>query len=75
MRVASGPHLHAGLAAGPAPDRLLDAYEALDAAVVALKRETEPIDTATPVGHFVFQTLGTFAELGCEHFVLRALGR
>ncbi len=45
---------------------VLDAYEALDAAGVALKSGTEPIDTATPVGRFVFQMLGAFAELDRE---------
>jgi len=45
---------------------VLDVYEVLDAAGVALKSGTEPIDTATPVGRFVFQMLGAFAELDRE---------
>ena len=45
---------------------VLNAYEALDQAGVALRSGTEPIDTASPVGRFVFQMLGAFAELDRE---------
>jgi site-specific DNA recombinase len=48
---------------------VLDAYEVLDAAGVVLKSGTEPIDTASAVGRFVFQMLGAFAELDRETII------
>ncbi len=42
---------------------LLDVYERLDDLGVALRSATEPIDTGTPVGRFVFQLIGSMAEL------------
>jgi site-specific DNA recombinase len=46
--------------------QLLDAYEELQAAGVGLRSMTEPIDTSTPIGRFVFQLLGSLAELERE---------
>ena len=45
---------------------LLDAHDALEVAGVALRSGTEPIDTSTPIGRFIFQLLGSFAELERE---------
>jgi site-specific DNA recombinase len=45
---------------------ILEAYELLDAANVVVKSATEPIDTAEPIGRFIFQMLGAFAELDRE---------
>jgi site-specific DNA recombinase len=42
---------------------LLDAHEALERSHVAIKSATEPFDTSTPIGTFVFQLLGSIAEL------------
>lgn len=42
---------------------LLSAYEALDRVGVTIRSGTEPFDTATPIGRFVFQLLGSIAEL------------
>ena len=47
----------------------LDAYERLDAAGVIVKSATEPIDTSTPIGRFIFQMLGSFAELDRETII------
>jgi site-specific DNA recombinase len=41
---------------------MFDAHDRLQAAGVALKSATEPIDTASPAGRLIFQTLGSFAE-------------
>ena len=41
----------------------LEAYEQLDATGVIVKSATEPIDTSTPIGRFIFQMLSSFAEL------------
>jgi site-specific DNA recombinase len=48
---------------------VLDAYEALDGAGVVVKSGTEPIDTSTPIGRFIFQMLGSFAELDRETII------
>ena len=42
---------------------LLDANAALEAADVTIHSATEPCDTATPIDRFVFQLLGSLAEL------------
>jgi site-specific DNA recombinase len=45
---------------------VLGAYEQLDAVGVVVRSVTEPIDTALPIGRFIFQTLAAFAELDRE---------
>lgn len=45
---------------------VLSAYEDLDAAGVVVRSATEPIDTALPIGRFIFQMLAAFAELDRE---------
>jgi|GEM_PF-342845 len=45
---------------------LLQVHEKLQEWGVALRSETEPLDTSTPVGRFVFQLLGSIAELERE---------
>jgi site-specific DNA recombinase len=42
---------------------LLDGYTVLEAAGVVFKSATEPFDTSTPMGKFLFQLLGSMAEL------------
>lgn len=42
---------------------LLDGYNELEAAGITFKSATEPFDTSTPMGKFVFQLLGSMAEL------------
>lgn len=42
---------------------LLAAYETLEQAGVGVRSATEPLDTTTPIGKFVFQLLGSLAEL------------
>jgi site-specific DNA recombinase len=42
---------------------LLAAHERLDAAGVAVRSGTEPFDTASPIGKFLFSLLGSMAEL------------
>ncbi len=42
---------------------LLDAHQALEAHGVALKSATEPFDTSTAMGRFMFQLLSSMAEL------------
>jgi site-specific DNA recombinase len=42
---------------------MLDAYEELERAGVAVRSATEPLDTTTPIGKFIFQLLGSLAEL------------
>src|SRR4051812_44464705 len=42
---------------------LLAAHERLDAAGVAIRSGTEPFDTASPIGRFLFSLLGSMAEL------------
>jgi site-specific DNA recombinase len=55
---------------------LLNANLALEAAGVTIHSATEPFDTATPIGRFVFQLLGSLAELERSTITERmALGR
>src|SRR5215216_2034445 len=42
---------------------LLAAHERLDAAGVAIRSGTEPFDTASPIGRFLFSLLASMAEL------------
>src|SRR3954469_1992707 len=42
---------------------LLAAHERLDAAGVSIRSGTEPFDTASPIGKFLFSLLGSMAEL------------
>lgn len=42
---------------------LLDAHDRLDKAGVAIRSGTEPFDTASPIGRFLFSLLGSMAEL------------
>ena len=42
---------------------LLAAHERLDKAGVAIRSGTEPFDTASPIGKFLFSLLGSMAEL------------
>lgn len=42
---------------------LLDAYQQIDALGVSLRSASEPFDTSTPIGTFLFQLLGSMAEL------------
>jgi site-specific DNA recombinase len=45
---------------------LLSAHEELDGAGVAIRSATEPFDTSSPIGRFLFQLLGSMAELERE---------
>ena len=42
---------------------LMDAHTVLDALGATIKSATEPFDTATPMGRFIFQLLASMAEL------------
>jgi site-specific DNA recombinase len=42
---------------------LLDAHSALEQAGITIQSATEPFDTSSPIGRFVFQLLGSIAEL------------
>ena len=42
---------------------LLDAHDALERAGVTIRSATEPFDTSTPIGTFLFQLLASLAEL------------
>src|SRR5215218_5897449 len=42
---------------------LLDAHDALGGSGVAIRSGTEPIDTSSPIGAFIFSLLGSLAEL------------
>jgi site-specific DNA recombinase len=42
---------------------LLEANAALEALGVTIRSATEPFDTSTPIGRFLFQLLGSLAEL------------
>jgi site-specific DNA recombinase len=42
---------------------LMDGHDALESAGVAIKSATEPFDSSTPIGKFLFQLLGSMAEL------------
>lgn len=48
---------------------VLDAYEQFDRANVVIRSATEPIDTAQPIGRFIFQMLAAFAELDRETII------
>lgn len=55
---------------------LLDADAELEAAGVTIRSATEPFDTSSPIGRFVFQLLGSIAELERETITERTmLGR
>jgi site-specific DNA recombinase len=55
---------------------LLDAYYTLDGMGIVIKSATEPFDTSTPIGKFLFQLLGPLAELEKETITERmAMGR
>jgi len=55
---------------------LLDAHDQLDQAGIAIRSATEPFDTSTPIGQFLFQLLGSLAELEKSTIVERmTLGR
>ncbi|MDH3602414.1 MAG: recombinase family protein, partial [Candidatus Tectomicrobia bacterium] len=55
---------------------LLEAYHTLTEARVTIRSVTEPFDTATPIGNFLFQLLGSLAELEKSTIVERmTLGR
>lgn len=42
---------------------LLDAHDALSDSGVAIRSATEPFDTSSPIGEFLFQLLGSLAQL------------
>lgn len=42
---------------------LMDAYTSLEDCGVTIRSATEPFDTSTPIGKFLFQLLGSMAEL------------
>jgi site-specific DNA recombinase len=50
---------------------IVDAHDRLQAAGVALKSATEPIDTSNPSGRLIFQMLASFAEYERETIVER----
>ncbi len=52
---------------------LLSAQAILQEHKVGLRSMTEPIDTTTPIGRFVFQLLGSIAELERETIVERSI--
>ena len=56
---------------------LLDAHDQLASFGVAISSATEPFDTRTSIGRFVFQLLGSIAELEREtaRQLLRTLPR
>jgi site-specific DNA recombinase len=55
---------------------LLDIHEEFERYGVALLSATEPFDTRTPIGQFVFQLLGSISELERETIIERfTLGR
>lgn len=55
---------------------LLDSHDELDQAGVSIRSATEPFDTATPIGQFLFQLLGSLAELERTTIIERTtLGR
>ncbi len=55
---------------------LLSAHDALDGLGVTIRSATEPFDTSTPIGRFLFQLLGSIAELERETITERTtLGR
>jgi site-specific DNA recombinase len=55
---------------------LLSAHDALDRAGVTIRSATEPFDTASPIGTFLFQLLASLAELDRATIIERmVLGR
>ena len=55
---------------------LLDAHAALSKAGITIRSATEPFDTSTPIGTFLFQLLGSLAELEKSTIIERmTLGR
>jgi site-specific DNA recombinase len=52
---------------------LVDLLERLDAAGVAFRSATEPIDTSTPTGRMLVQMLGVFAEFERETIIDRVV--
>jgi site-specific DNA recombinase len=55
---------------------LMDGHTALEDAGVAIKSATEPFDSSTPIGKFLFQLLGSMAELERSTIIERMnLGR
>ena len=55
---------------------LLAAYDALEALHVTIKSATEPFETSTPIGKFLFSLLGSLAELEKSTIIERlTLGR
>jgi site-specific DNA recombinase len=48
---------------------ILDAHDQLERLNVAVRSATEPIDTTSPMGRFIFQLLGMIAEL--EHATIK----
>ncbi len=53
---------------------LLDAHAALQGYNVCIRSGTEPVDTTTPIGRFIFHLLGSFAELEKSTIVDRTTG-
>jgi len=55
---------------------LLDAHTTLSQAGITIRSATEPFDTSTPIGTFLFQLLGSLAELDKATIIERmTLGR
>jgi len=55
---------------------LIDAHDLLDELGITIRSATEPFDTSTPIGRFVFQLLGSLAELDRSNILERmTLGR
>src|SRR5262249_59077877 len=53
---------------------LIDAHDTLSQCGVTIRSATEPFDTSTPIGNFVFQLLSSLAELDRKQ-VLEQLSR
>jgi site-specific DNA recombinase len=53
---------------------LIAAHDHLDSSGVAIRSGTEPFDTSSPIGRFVFQLLGSIAELEKETIIERTSG-
>src|SRR4051794_22162464 len=53
---------------------LLAAHERLDRAGMAIRSGTEPFDTASPIGRFLFSLLGSMAEMGRSTIAERMTG-
>ncbi|MGD9890693.1 MAG: recombinase family protein, partial [Dehalococcoidia bacterium] len=52
---------------------LITAHDALDGLGIAIRSGTEPFDTSSPIGRFVFQLLGSIAELDRETIAERMM--